>query len=658
MEARSDVLLAAASESRTAAVRARTRERPAFRPSDATGASRGLTLEVLDGPMDGTIFGGDLDRIRIGRVSGNDLELHGDRSVSGDHAVLSRTEDPRVWRLEDPRSTNGTWVDDADVRLAGAQMLPADACFMVGHTVIRCIPEVAEPFAVDADRLRSEAERLVGLFSQGVAEGYGAAVALAAAEHRSFLTDRHFFLGLATTNPRVPVFARGRGPISSRFLAETLRRNEYWTGPQGWIDRRLRTSVLDAIVVFEDDLTFTPRLLRLLQAAEEEARQAGADLLRPADVLRAFFAGPENRPRELMVREGIDPAPLLDLLGAPPAGERPGATRVLGRSGASAAAAAPAGLAAPAPPVPSSQPGPVTPLPTSGDPVLDARARDTARRLYGVASLYHLAEADDRHQALRQVLVQEVAQLPSDSRPRLLGHLQRLFPVPTSSAVDALEQTRSERRERRGTDGAPRIQAEEPRQPPAPAASSIPWPTVLAGRLDADLSQVAPADRQTVELLVDVVAFATDLEQFILSVVQSLRSPGLATQSFQLPGYSTSIRRYARDLQTGKAPGREALQEYLIAIRTWLIAMVGAYNHAPEVWFKDFWSKASPSAIERAPDQKAGFPFKIDALAFWNRYKERVRTYSPDLVSDEIQQIVRREADEKFHQLFDKRRKP
>jgi FHA domain len=633
-------------------VRSRTRERPAFRP---TGEARGgITLEVLDGPMDGTIVGGDFERIRIGRVSGNDLELHGDRSVSGDHAVLSRTEDPRVWRLEDPRSTNGTWVDDADVRLTGAQMLPADACFMVGHTVIRCIPGVTETFSLDADRLRSETERLVGLFSQGVAKGYGAAVALAAAEHRSFLTDRHLFLGLATTNPHLPVFARGRGPISARFLAETLRRNEYWTGPRGWIDRRLRTAVLDAVVVFEDDLTFTPRLLRLLQAAEEAARRAGSDVLRPADVVHAFLAGPENRPRELLVREGVDPAPLIALLGLPPAGERPDSTRVLGgRSGASPAPAAPAPAAVfVPPPAPSSQ---VAPLPTSGDPVLDARARDTARRLYGVASLYHLAEADDRHQALRQTLVQEVAQLPSESRPRLLGHLQRLFPVPTSSAADALEQTRSERR---ATDGARiRVERIEPEKtPPPPAASAIPWPTILAGKLDADLSAVAPADRQTVALLVDVVAFATDLEQFILSVVQSLRAPGLATQSFQLPGYQTSIRRFARDLQNGKAPSREMLQEYLAAIRTWLIAAVGAYNKAPEVWFKDFWGKVSPLAIERAPDQKGGF-LKIDALGFWNRYKERVRTYSPDLVSDEIQQVVRQEADEKFHQLFDKRRK-
>lgn len=641
MEARSDVLLAAPVESRTAAVRPRGREHPV-----AGREERGITLEVLDGPMDGTILGGDLARIRIGRLAGNDLELHGDRSVSGEHAVLSRTEDPRVWRLEDPRSTNGTWVDDRDVRQTGAQMLPVDACFMVGHTVIRCSPGAAETYVVDADRLHAEAVRLVALLSPEVGKGYGAAVALAAAEHRSFLSDRHFFLGLATTNPGLPVFSRGKGPVTTRFLGETLRRNEYWTGPRAWIDRRLRTSVLDAIVVFEDDLTFTPRLLRLLQAAEEEARRAGSDLLRAVDVLRAFFTGPASRPRDLLAREGVDPSALVALLGAEPAGPPP-ATRVLERPAASAPAPPPAAA--------------VPPPPTSGDPMLDARARDTARRLYGVASLYHLADAEERHQALRQVLVQEVAHLPSDSRPRLLGHLQRLFPVPTASAAEALDQTRSERER---TDRKRTAPAEESRPQPAAAGvaapAPLPWATLLAGRSDVDLSQVSPADRPLVEWLLDVIVFAADLEKLTLSVVQGLRSPGLGTQSFQLPGHTTSIRRFARDLQAGKAPERDQLQDYLGALLTWLIAAVGAYNKAPEIWFKELWGRISPSAVERATDPKAGSPFKpfkIDALTFWNRYKERVRGLTPDLAADEILQVVRREADEKFQQYFDQRRK-
>lgn len=655
MEPRSDLLQAAASESRTATIRSRGRER---RDLSSAEGQRGITLEVLDGPMDGTILGADLDRIRIGRVAGNHLELHGDRSVSGDHAVLSRTDAPGVWRLEDPRSTNGTWVDDADVRQTGAQTLPADACFMVGHTVIRCSPGIVDSFTLPAERLRSEAERVVTLFSREVSEGYGAAIALAAAEHRPFLTDRHFFLGLATTNPALPLFDRGKGPVSARFLGDTLRRNEYWTGARAWIDRRLRASAIDAIVLFEDDVTFTPRLLRLLLDAEEQARAEGRTegetTLRPAHVLRAFFTGPANRPRDLLVQEGIDAASLLGSLDTAPPASHPAETRSLDRrsavSAASVASFVPAVSA-------GATAAPASPVPTSGDPVLDARARETARRLYGTASLYHLADVEDRHLALRQLLVQEVSQIPAEGRLRLLGQLQRLFPVPSAGSAEALDRTRSgqERTDRRHDD---RRSAEvKESRPEPPTAAAIPWATVLAGKHDADLSEAPAADRQTLELLTDVVSFANDLERFILSVVQSLRSPGLGTQSFQLPGYSTSIRRFARDLQAGKNPSRETLQEYLAAIRTWLVVAVGAYNKAPELWFEEFWRKVSPSAIERATDQKAGFPFKIDALTFWNRYKERVRNHSPDLVSDEIQQIVRREAEEKFHQLFDKRRK-
>jgi hypothetical protein len=604
--------------------------------------------------MDGTILGADLDRIRIGRVAGNHLELHGDRSVSGDHAVLSRTDAPGVWRLEDPRSTNGTWVDDADVRQVGAQTLPADACFMVGHTVIRCSPGITDSFALPADRLRSEAERLVMLFSREVSEGYGAAIALAAAERRPFLTDRHFFLGLATTNPALPLFDRGKGPVPARFLGDTLRRNEYWTGARAWIDRRLRASAIDTVVLFEDDVTFTPRLLRLLLDAEEQARAEGEATICPVHVLRTFFTGPANRPRDLLVQQGIDPASLLGTLDtAPPVG-LPAETRSLDRR-----SAGPAGSAAfPAPAVPAAMAAAaaaVSPVPTSGDPFLDARARETARRLYGTASLYHLADVEDRHLALRQLLVQEVSQIPAEGRPRLLGQLQRLFPVPSAGSAESLERTRSgqERTDRQHDDRRP---AEVKESRPEPVAAAIPWATVLAGKHDADLSEVPAADRQILELLTDVVSFANDLERFILSVVQGLRSPGLGTQSFQLPGYSTSIRRFARDLQAGKNPSRESLQDYLGAIRTWLVVAVGAYTKAPELWFEEFWRKASPSAIERATDQKGGF-LKIDALTFWNRYKERVRNQSPDLVSDEIQQIARREAEEKFHQLFDKRRK-
>src|SRR5436305_5509149 len=99
-------------EMQATTVRARNRERPEALSSDrGAAARRAVTLEILDGPMDGSVLAGTFDRITIGRNPGNDLELHSDRSVSGDHAILRRMEDDAGWLLEEIRSTNGTWID-------------------------------------------------------------------------------------------------------------------------------------------------------------------------------------------------------------------------------------------------------------------------------------------------------------------------------------------------------------------------------------------------------------------------------------------------------------------------------------------------------------------------------------------------------------------
>ena len=614
-------------------VRARTRERRAPGPA----AERGITLEVVDGPMDGTVLSGEIERIRIGRLPHNDLELHSDRSVSGEHASLARTADGRLWRLEDVRSTNGTWIEDS--RLAGAQDLPLDTVFMVAHSVVRLSAGTGDTsFAPSAQTIREETARLAALFAPETAEGYGAAVGLATAEQRPFIADRHFFLGLAVMNPEAPILARGRGPVTGQFLSEVLRRNDYWTGPRAWIDRRLRGSTMDIPALFEDDLLVTPRLLRLLLKAEEEARQAGAATIRPADVFRAFLTGPENRPRELLLRAGIATETLLALLAAAGPAERPPEQKTSFIDPALAAASAASVMAAapqappPAPPV----------LLSSGDPALDARAQETARRLYGVASLYHLAAAGDRTGALKQILVEEIAQVPADSRPRLLGQVQRLFPV---AAPNPAPRERTDRK-RDETEGAARA-----------AAAGLPWGALLVNPSEEALASLSPADRPAVELYTDLLGFAGAMERFIASIVQDLRAPGLGTESLQLPGYRITLKGFAKELAEGKAPRRAALQEYLTAVETWMIAVLAAYHEGPDLWFKEFWSRTSPAAIESPlaeENRKKGFGLRPD---FWARYKERVRTVSLDLVSDEIRRVVSKRADEQFHQFFE-RRKP
>jgi hypothetical protein len=601
--------------------------------------------------MDGAVISGDVARIRIGRIAGNDLELHADRTVSGKHAVLEKTGDPTAWRLEDLGSANGTWVDDGLV--SGARTIAAGSFFMVAHSVLQLAEGRAEEsFLPSAETIRSEVARLTGRFAPETAEGYGAAVALATAEQRPFIADRHLFFGLAVMNPEAPVLARGKGPISAQFLSEVLRRNDYWTNSRVWIDRRLRTSALDVPALFEDELVVTPRLLRLLLAADEEARRAESASIRPLDVWRAFFTGPANRPRELLARGGIPPESIIPLI--PPLPAETGAERAISRP---AAADETPSRAAEVSREPAPQPAP-PPVFSSGDPALDARAQETARRLYGTASLYHLAAAEDRHRAMKQLLVQEVAQVPAESRTPLLGQLQRLFPVVSGiagTAGAAPEPANGRVRER--TDTTKRdVAALE--GPGAATGGDFPWSALLNGAAEADLAGVSPGDRPAVTLYADLLGFATTLERFIASIVQDLQAPGLGTESLQLPGYRISIRGFAQDLATGRSPQRAALQEYLSAVETWLIAVVAAYHEGSDLWFKDFWAKVSPAVIESPlaeENKKKGFGLRPPD--FWTRYKERVRTVSLDLVSDEIRRIVSRRADEQFH-LFFERRKP
>jgi FHA domain len=604
----------------------------------------GIALEVVDGPMDGLFLAGAFDSVPIGRVSRRAgelfFELYLDSSVSGRHAVFSRTGDPKVWRIEDRDSTNGTLVADEDIRGKGPREIPLGAAFMVGHSVLRSAPGGGggglESFAVDAERLKSESARLVGRLVAEAAQGYGAAVALAIAEQRPYLSDRHLFLGLSTMCPELPLFARAGGPLGPRFLSEVLWRNEYFAGAESWIHRRLRALSTGVQVLSKDDVSLTPRLLRLLLAAEAEAEAAGAADIRPEDLFRAFLAGPENRPRQLLERESFAPAALLSLLGeVTPSPKKP----------AEKAATGP--LVPPAPEAP--------PAPTSGDPALDARAQEIARRLYGVVALYHLAAAEDRREAVRQLLRQELAQVPREGRSRLLRQLRRLFPL-TPSAVEALAALAAATREPGRP--APETPAERRSGGSAPAAAAgtpIPWSALLAKEGQVDFASLEAEDRAALAFLRDLFVFGIDIESFIVKIVQSSRFSGPGTEQVQLPGFRTSLGRYAKEVAAGKDPKRETLEDYLAAIKTWLIATFAAYQEAPDLWFKDFWRKASPTAIEaRAADAKSLLP--LGNLGLWNRYKEQVKSISPDLVADEILQLVKKRAAEHY-QVYE-RRKP
>ena len=66
-----------------------------------------LRLEVASGVSAGRVFDAELDIVRIGRASSNDLVLS-DALISSEHARIVGSADGFV--LEDLGSTNGTWL--------------------------------------------------------------------------------------------------------------------------------------------------------------------------------------------------------------------------------------------------------------------------------------------------------------------------------------------------------------------------------------------------------------------------------------------------------------------------------------------------------------------------------------------------------------------
>jgi transcriptional regulator with GAF, ATPase, and Fis domain len=128
----------------------------------ATDAERAILLRlcklvVLKGSQRGreiTISG---DVIRIGKAETNDLVLSED-TVSRVHCEILR--DSKGYLLRDLQSTNGTFLDEAEVREA---YLRAGAVISVGTVQIKF-----QPFEERIDILPSEAERLGSLVGRSV----------------------------------------------------------------------------------------------------------------------------------------------------------------------------------------------------------------------------------------------------------------------------------------------------------------------------------------------------------------------------------------------------------------------------------------------------------------------------------------------------------
>jgi hypothetical protein len=596
--------------------------------SVGAGFTEGITLEVLEGPMDGTVLAGSLDAVSIGRRPGNDLSLFADPLVSSEHARLVRTvgdDGTSRWLLEDRGSTNGTWV--ASGQLSAQQLIAPGDAFVVGNAVVRCLSGVVqETFTPDAATLRSEMQRFRPRLSDATARGWGAAMMLAVQEQSVVISDRHLFLGLVRLNPELPVVARGEGPISRQGLAAVVANAEYWSDGQAWIPQQLSEVTAQTEPLFDTEIEITPRLLRVVHAAERLASAGGGVQIEPYDVLRALMEDPSNRVRELLARSGADMVAVESALASAP--RRAPAPRPEPRDAGSAARERPSSAVREALKV----------------PVVDGRTHETAHELRGVIALYHLASADERRGAIKEMLTHEVSKLPPDQRLRLLSQLPELFPVHSAGSA-GLEET-SRLRDRVAELEA---QVRSQRKVAPPPIASIPWPQVLA-REGGDLEECQPLDRSPLLFLREVLQFSIAIERFVVSMVCGLTERSISTARIQLPGFKTSLQGHAKHVADGQELMTSELHEYVTSLETWLVAAMAAYYESPEVWFADFWGKINPARVEARFSKKLFSEQKC-----WSHYKETVRAISPDLVGDEIQAIVRKKAQEQYKRMKERR---
>ncbi len=547
----------------------------------------GVTLEVVEGPLDGTRLSGHYRQVSIGRDQGNDLRLHADATVSGRHALLKATPDPTVWRLEDLNSTNGTWI--AGQQVSAPRELAAESEFMAGATVIHLSRSPGgESVHPDAESLAAEPARIVRHTSPESASGYGAAVAMALSDERCHVTERDLALGLMIMTPDSLGLAAADGGLSLDLLANVLRRNIIWKDDRAWINALLRQLGLAPEGIPATEVRPTPRLAGYLLAALEDA---GGGAIEPIHLLRAVLGSRSSRVRRLFDLEAINADKLIAAL------ER----------------------------APRRRPLEVAVKPTaevsSGDPAVDLRAQEAARRLAGKAAAFQLAEPAERRSALKELLLEEVARLAPERRRLLLEQLGRLFPV--SAGEQAAELTRLE------------AELAELRSRSAEGA-----------RARSSSGNDQPPDESRREL----VDFARRIERLIVGMVCNLTGESGTTAG--LPGSRLSIDQALVLPEAGREALLEELCRHLKALELWLMAALGAYHEAPEAWFRQYWRRVAPARIEERLSE-AGWKKKlgIQSLDLWDAYLEEVGDMSPELAEDEILSIVRRRAQRNYRRL-------
>jgi hypothetical protein len=641
------------------------------------GTAKALALEVWLGPMEGESFSaaaeGGSALIRVGRRRAdekrglkNDLVLAEGDGVSGFHAEL-RLSGGTI-RLKDLNSTNGTFV--VTKRVSGEVEVEPGEIFMLSTTALQAFLE-----ELPSPPVPSDAEiAAVPAFAKILAGVLGSA-----RRHRdAFVDTRHLLDALARSKNAAVVKALESAGTSPEAALDALWDGGLFSGEREWM-RRFLAAPVDAAAAAPapgGEPPLSVRVRAIFGAARKRlpgSSAAEAETLAPGALLTALLQSGRGPVVEWLAEQGVEPVAL-------PSERRPTArktsrvekvTEAIASAGERTQRTGPGDATSrrPGREEPPEEAAPTTAVPrlsdqvlagphasaampvfTTGDVVLDQRARAIATELEEAAAVYRFSTAEDRRSVLKAIVNKALASVAPANRTRILSQIRLQFPIadvpappPAAQEVGKL-QSRIRELERQIEE----LRAESAPKPGkrAAAAGPIDWAAIL--------SEEPPEGKHAdagLRVLRELVAGARRTERFLLGVIQGVTMPGSETASFKLPAHRYTLGAIFSLLEQGKEPDGKGVAEYLRDLERWQVAILAGHHDGARLWFEKFWKKVAPSAIEGSAAKSGGWKLGGGAAELWNRYKDAVEGLSPDVVQDQVLKAAYRLAQEEYDRM-------
>ena len=603
-------------------------------------------LEVWLGPMEGESFSvaasSGSTRVRVGRRRAdekrgmkNDLVLAEGDGVSGFHAEVLLSG--AGLRVKDLNSTNGTFVENK--RVSGEVGIDAGDIFMLSTTPLQAfLEEVPSPPApADSDIAATQA----------FAKMYAAALGSARRRKDGFVDTRHLLDALARSKNAGVVHAFEEAGSSPEKALDALWSGGLFSGPREWMRRFLAAppdaAATGASPAAGSEPSLSVRVRGIFGAARSRLSAlspAEAEQGAPGALLTALLQCGRGPVSEWLAERGIEPVPLPSEKKAGPRKT----SRVVRATEAVAeaheptlrklsAAEEPTSRIAGKPAEPAAEPAraeapsgrvsePVLPqVFSTGDVVLDQRARAIASELEEAAAVYRFSTPEDRRSVLKGVVNKALASVAPDNRARILTQIRLQFPIADVPAPPAPKedvarlQAKIRELERQLEEHRSESSAGKPSKRATAASGPVDWHAILA-----DEPPEGKHSDASLRVLRELVASARRTERFLLGVIQGVTMPGSETASFKLPSHRYTLGAIFSALEQGKEPDGKAYGGLPAGARALAGRDPGRPSRGPAALVRSSGRRSAPRRSKGGGQGGGGSSRGSDRL--WNRYRE------------------------------------